>query len=250
MSKLGIVIQARMGSSRLPNKMMMPFYKDLSLLDVILETASRFSGNYKVIVATSEKSIDNIIEEKALSHHLSVYRGDESDVLKRFIDAAEFHDLEAVVRVCADNPFISYKYIAFLIDLFNKIDKDYISFKTKIGIPSIKTHYGFFAEIVKLSALKKVSQLTNDVFYHEHVTNYIYSHTDIFDIHLIEMPFKENSSIRLTIDTIDDFKLAQNIYSELIELEQSTEPENIINYLELHPEYLELMNKQIQLQQK
>lgn len=239
-----------MGSSRLPNKMMMPFYKDLSLLEVILKSVKILNEKYKVIVATSDQPIDNVIENCVINNKLSVFRGSESDVLKRFIDAAEEHGIDVVIRICADNPFISYKYILTLIEEFEKNSTDYLSFKNNLGVPVIKTHYGFFSEIVKVSALKKIANYTNELFFHEHVTNYIYTHPDNFQIKLIDIPFKENGNVRLTIDTFKDFELTQKIYSQLIEQFGNVDPENVMRYLEKHPEYLEIMKEQIQLQQK
>ena len=250
MSRIGIIIQARMDSTRLPGKMILPFYAELTLLDVVLKKVEEFSAIYPIILATSIRQKDDIIESYANKYNMTCYRGDELDVLKRFIIAAEKNGIDTVVRVCADNPFLSSKLIMDLLTVSKKNKFDYISYQNSEGIPTIRTHYGFFAEIVTLSALKKVSELTEHNLYHEHVTNFIYTNCDLFKIKLLKIPFEENNKVRLTIDTQEDFNLAKIIYSDLMNTKLNVEPETVMNYLSKNLNYLDLMNQQIKLQTK
>lgn len=250
MKKVGIIIQARMGSSRLPGKMTMPFYKEMSLLDVILQKFNKLRLDFPVVVATSENSKDDVIVEYANKHSLLSFRGDEQNVLSRFINAAKKNGVDVVVRVCADNPFLSVSLITNLIESYNTKKVDYLSYKNKEGIPTIRTHYGFFAELVKLSALEKIESLTTDEFYQEHVTNFIYSNQHLFKMKLLDIPFDENEKVRLTIDTKEDFKLAQKIYFDLMETNGNVEPAVVMGYLNQHPDYLDLMYEQIKAQKK
>lgn len=250
MKKIGIVIQARMGSSRLPGKMTLPFYNDFTLLGVILDKFKQVSKEIPIIVATTENVKDDVIVNCAKKHNLISFRGDEHNVLARFIAAAEKNEIDVVVRVCADNPFLSTRFIINLIDAFNKKEVDYVSYKNNEGMPTIRTHYGFFAELVKLSTLKKIETFTQDKIYQEHVTNYIYSHPHLFELNLLDIPFSESDKVRLTIDTQEDFKLAQQIYSELMDSKGNVEPETVMSYLNDHPEHLDLMYEQINAQKK
>jgi spore coat polysaccharide biosynthesis protein SpsF len=81
--------------------------------------------------------------------------------------------------------------------------------------PVIKTHFGLWGECISLNALKRVEEETIDLIYREHVTNYIYTHPSSFDIKLIDVPeiVRKNKGIRLTVDTIDDFRIAQKLYT-------------------------------------
>lgn len=250
MKKVGIIIQARMGSSRLPGKMTMPFYKEMCLLDVILQKFNKLRLDFPVVVATSENSKDDVIVEYANKHSLLSFRGDEQNVLSRFINASKKNGVDVVVRVCADNPFLSVSLITNLIESYNTKEVDYLSYKNKEGIPTIRTHYGFFAELVKLSALEKIESLTKDEFYQEHVTNFIYSNQYLFKIKLLDIPFDENEKVRLTIDTKEDFKLAQKIYFDLMETKGNVEPAVVMEYLNQHQDYLDLMYEQIKAQRK
>ena len=98
-----------------------------------------------------------------------------------------------------------------------------------------------------LDALKKVKTLTDEPLYHEHVTNYIYSHLSDFFVSWIDGPecLQEHSDIRLTIDTEDDFRNAAKIYSDLCLADPYPTISDIVNYLDNHPKYYEYMRNQI-----
>ena len=103
--KFAFMIQARLGSTRLPGKILLPFYKNRSILDLLIEKLQQVSGA-KVILATSISPLNDELEAFARTKNCEVYRGDETDVLKRFIDAAEKYGVEHIIRVCSDNPFL------------------------------------------------------------------------------------------------------------------------------------------------
>jgi spore coat polysaccharide biosynthesis protein SpsF len=230
--------------------MLKTFYENDLLIDTILKKFEGLVSDIPVILATTINEKDNILEEYANKYSLLCYRGSEDDVLKRFIEAAEKHHIDVVIRVCADNPFLSVEYIKHLISAYQNAPSNYISYQNSDGIPTIRTHYGFFSELVELSALKKVAGLTNEKLYQEHVTNYIYDHAKDFSINLLKIPFSENNSTRLTIDTIDDFIISQEIYSDLKRQGKDTEPSTIMAYLNANIKYFNTMNEQIKNQKK
>ena len=123
---------------------------------------------------------------------------------------------------------------------------DYISFDID-GTPSIKTHFGFWGEFVTLDALKRVIGFTDDLLYREHVTNYIYSHPELFNIQWISGSpvVSKHHNIRLTIDTLEDFSVAQRIYRDLQEKRGEISIEVIVDYVRRHAEYIQLMKQQI-----
>lgn len=101
---VGIIIQARMGSTRLPGKILKKFDGEKTLLETLLENLHKVSG-VKVIVATSVNANNDQLENFLLEKGEFVYRGSESDVLDRFIQAAEINHVDGIVRICSDNPF-------------------------------------------------------------------------------------------------------------------------------------------------
>lgn len=244
--KVTFLIQARLGSTRMPGKILKPFFQNKSILDLLIEKLKQVT-EADIILATSTSDNNNPLEEFAKEKGIAFFRGSESDVLKRFIDAAKQFGANRLIRVCSDNPFLELKSIQELIDYANNNPEyDYISFNVN-GTPSIKTHYGFWTEYVTLDALRKVASLTNEALYHEHVTNYIYTHPEQFKIKLLNTPEElvKHSDIRLTIDTKTDFENAQAVYADLVKSNNYPTIGDIICYLDKHPQYYQTMKQEI-----
>ena len=106
MENLGIIIQARTGSTRLPFKMTLPFFNDRGILELLLSRLKKAGLADKTIVATTENVRDDIICNIARNAGVSYFRGSESDVLDRFIQAANHYYVSKIIRICADNPFL------------------------------------------------------------------------------------------------------------------------------------------------
>ena len=205
-----------------------------------------------IILATSVNENNDVLVETAKQYGINYFRGSENDVLQRFIDAAKEFDATNIIRVCADNPFLDVFYIEQLMEKFEQFNCDYLSYMTSDGIPSIKTHYGFWAEAVKLSALEKVKSLTDDSLYHEHVTNFIYANRDIFDVNFFSIipEIDRHKDIRLTIDTQVDFDIQKEIFSKLNNYIPNFTSLNVIDFLEDNPHYLQIMKDEILKNQK
>lgn len=249
---INFIVQARSGSSRLPNKILLPFYNGKCILELLIEKLKQIK-NAKVIIATSINPNCDRIEIVAKKSNAFCYRGSEEDVLQRFIDAAINFNADSIIRVCSDNPFLDLSSIKQLIDYVNMLEDapDYVSFDIS-GTPSIKTHYGFWTEYTNIQTLKKVKSLTDEKLFHEHVTNYIYSHPDFFNIKWINGPdcLAGHKNIRLTIDTEEDFINAQIIYKELCSIDPYPTIDKIVTYLDCHQEYYLSMKKQITINSK
>ena len=239
-----IIIQARTGSTRLANKMMLPFHNGKTILEILIDRLIKAYGSENIILATTDNKLDDALEEVARQQKISCFRGDEQNVLKRFVDCAQMHKAENIVRVCADNPFLDVQLASELIAFSGKRKCDYVSYKVN-DVPAIKTHYGFFAEYVSLNTLKRVLLKTTDKLFLEHVTNYIYTHPEGFNIEWLEAPesIAANSDIRLTVDTLEDFEICKSIYSEL---EPDFSYKDILKIVNLNPGLQSKMSTQIQ----
>lgn len=230
--KTGIIVQARTGSTRLPNKVLLPFYQEQCILDIILQKLKTL--NHPIVVATSNHPNDNEIVKVTSRNNIHVFTANEENVLERFINCAQENNFSNVIRVCSDNPFIDTSFIEELVD--ESADYSAHFFQDK---PSIQTHWGLFAEFVSLAALKKIHSLTKEKTYLEHVTNYIYQNPELFTITKMNPPIlcQANDDIRLTVDTAEDFKLAQNLYKLCVEkninFKLSTILENITQEMKL-----------------
>lgn len=206
---VGIIIQARMGSSRLPGKTM----KDLAgepLLYYSVKRAIQSKYTDKVIVATTDKSKDNLIEMWCEDNNISCYRGNENDVLDRYYQCAKENNLDFVVRATADNPFIDPKIIDLLILTSIEYNVDYVTMRHKTNT----WPYGLDVEVVRIDALKKAWERASLKEHKEHVTLYIKDNNCEFTIKEV---FIENdlSNVRLTVDYDKDFKIANEIMKKL-----------------------------------
>lgn len=243
---IGIIIQARMGSTRLPGKILKQFYGGKTLLETLLDNLHKVSGA-KVIVATSVNENNDQLETFLLEKGELVYRGSENDVLDRFIKAAEANGVDGIVRICSDNPFMDWQGVAALVEKAQKSDADYIGFRIN-DTPSILTHFGFWGEFVTLDALKRVYSTTElGTPAHEHVTFHVYKHPDDYKCEWISGPdfLEGRDDIRLTIDTPDDLQNALKVYSDLKAKDENFTLKDVVEYLDAHEDIKQSMMKNI-----
>jgi spore coat polysaccharide biosynthesis protein SpsF len=238
MRKLGIVIQARLNSTRLPKKILLPVNNEPLILFLLKRIIA--SIDLPLIVATSTSSGDDELCQLLQDNGILYYRGSEQDVLERFIGAAEAADFTDIIRICSDNPFLDLTYLDKLIKSWrDDSTSDYISYAIH-GSPVILTHLGVFAEIIKLDALKKVKQLFPDnTLYKEHVTNGVYKNADHFRVRFIEIAaeLENTTDVRLTVDTAEDYERIRFISTACKDLSFPS----ILQFLEQHPEIKESM---------
>ena len=243
---IGIIIQARMGSTRLPGKILKPFYGGKTLLETLLENLHKVNG-VKVIVATSVNKNNDQLESFLRERNELVYRGSENDVLDRFIKAAEENNVEGIVRICSDNPFMDWHGVAKLVEKAKTSDADYIGFRINEK-PSILTHFGFWGEYVTLNASKRVYSTTDlGTPDHEHVTFHVYKHPEEYKCEWIAGPdfLEGRDDIRLTIDTPDDLQNAVKVYSDLKSKDDNFTLKDVVEYLDAHEEIKKSMLKNI-----
>ncbi len=250
MSDLGIILQARTGSTRMPEKVILPFYQEQSILDLLLEKVKKL--HVPMVLATTVNPSDDRICRIARKHNVPVFRGSENDVLDRFIQASPQFGFNKIIRVCADNPFLDFSGMQTLISEFELSKADYLSFQLAGTKPSILTHFGFWTEAVRLEALEKASQLSSEKIYHEHVTNFIYSHPELFNVQFIQADplVFSRTDIRMTLDTPEDFEIQQHIFASISAKNPNFGIPEIVSWLDRHPEFLERMKKEILKNQK
>lgn len=225
--------------------MILPFIEGKSILELLIEHLL-LNQKLPIIVATTKSIGDDILVEKLKKIRVQIFRGSEEDVLDRFIDAAESFGIKKIIRICADNPFLDVKSIEKLYQEAKIGQIDYIGFQVN-DLPSIKTHFGFWAEYVTLDALNRVKASTHSQVYREHVTNYIYEHPNNFYIKWLPTPIylKERNDIRLTVDTENDFNTLMVIYKALQSRQKKFSIKSIVKYLDQHSEVLQSMKNEI-----
>lgn len=244
---IGIIVQARMGSTRFKGKVLKKIYNDETILDITLKNLKPL--NCDIIIATSTNKLDNDIVKFAIKNNLKYYCGDEFNVLKRFIDSALEFNISKIIRICSDNIFIQPKLLSPFIE-YNNSNYDYISYK--IGDKNaILTHWGLFGEYVSLEALKKVLKRTKNKNHLEHITSYIYKNPNDFNIHFLDVPSElMREDIRLTIDTFEDYIICKKIIHYLNAKKLDWDYKNILNFINKNSDILDIMKKNIEKNKK
>jgi len=231
-----------MASTRYSGKILKPIYKEKTVLDLLLENLGTL--NIKIVIATTFNEPDKAIIETAQKHGVYYFRGDENNVLKRYIDCAKEHGINQIIRITSDNVFIQPDLIKPLIKLEDS-DYDYVSYH--IGNKNVVlTHWGFFGEFVTLKALEKVISESSNKKDLEHVTHYIYNHPNDFNLSFLNVPPElERDDIRLTIDIKEDFEICKEIVNHLFRNNIEMNYKNILNYLDINPSLIERMKDNI-----
>lgn len=235
--KIVAIVQARMGSTRLPGKVLKEINKK-SLLNYQVERMSQVKLINQIVVATTPNGNEEIIK-LCKFNNLDYFIGSENNVLERYYQAAKKFDADIIVRMTADCPLIDPDVVNQIISYYLENNFDYVSNTQKRTFPR-----GLDAEVFSFKALEKAYNEANKEYELEHVTPYIYLNKNIFTIgqyiHEIDL-----SGIRLTVDTREDFQLVQSIISELYECNKNFRLQDIINLLNKKPQLLEI-NKNIQ----
>lgn len=240
--KIVCIIQARMGSERLPNKVM----KDLLGKPMIEYTLTRLKGcKYidDIILATTDKEEDNILAEYVLNLGYNVFRGNENDVLKRYKDTNDLYNGDIIIRVTGDCPLIDSVIVDNVITYFLANTYDYV----RLDVPDTFIR-GFDVEIFSKEALDRVYSIVSqkdEAIYKEHVTLYMYRHLDEFNIGFVKGNEFYNKDYRLCVDTIEDFNLVEKIYRHFGNVNVCAK--DIVKYLDNNNEIL--INKSVSQKQ-
>lgn len=199
------LIQARIGSNRLPNKMMLSL-NGKPIIDWVIKRVQTSDLLDDIVAAIPLSQENDILEKQIRSHGVKVFRGSENNVLNRFFEAATMFDASHIVRVCADNPLIDGHEIDNLVKFYfnNPCDYAYNHIPEKNLYPN-----GIGAEIVSFDLLKKLHEIAYIPKHLEHCLSYIWDNSEQFSIKTFDPPDKElhHPEIRLDIDTFDDYYL-------------------------------------------
>lgn len=200
MDSVGILIQARLSSSRYPGKMLQ-LMNDIPLVEYVYKRCLLAKTASRVVVITSEELSDDELYNYCTNHNIQVFRGSLHDVLQRYLDAADFYNLDFIVRVCGDSPFVDYGAIDILVNMAISNDLDYCY------LDSTGTFPGFISEVISRKTLKRVAGKASEPEDREHVTRYIRNHLSDFKVQSlsIQTPGFHEMMPKLTIDYPEDY---------------------------------------------
>lgn len=237
--KTVITIEARMLSSRLPGKVLLPILGK-PMLELMIERLRRVKQADAIVIATTVDPSCDPIEE--LAHRLGVgcLRGSEDDVLDRVLQAARSADADLIVETTGDCPLIDPGVIDRIIEEFHAREVDYSANVLRPTWPR-----GLDVQVFPRAVLERVASLTQDPADREHVSLYIYEHPEIFRLHNVESGLApEIADLRLTVDTPQDFDLISRIYGALYPTQPDFRIADILKVLDAHPDWRDL-NREI-----
>lgn len=204
--QIGIILQARCNSKRLPNKVIKNI-NHKSILQLIIERLKNIPHT-QLVIATTKGQEDDTICKICLKNDVLFYRGKKNDVLSRYYEVSSLYKFKTIIRTNADCPFLDKDILKKMLSIFNKKKYDYFSNILEPSFPS-----GLHIEIFNQKTLKIANREAISVSDREHVTPYIYRNNKKFFIG----SFKNNKNLsfhRWTIDYLEDLKFVKKVYKE------------------------------------
>lgn len=235
MLKIATIIQARMGSSRLPGKVMLKICKK-TVLEHVINRVEKSKLVDEIIIATTKKESDEIIVKEATRCGVKYFKGSEEDVLSRYYFAAKENDVDIIIRITSDCPLIDSHIIDEVIDFYLKNDYDIV---TNAGNDLIQRTYprGLDVEIFSLKALENAHSNAKEKYQREHVTPYIYENSEKIYYYKNEEDYSKH---RWTLDTKEDFELINIIYNNLYNGDHEFYFHDILNFINNNLELIKI----------
>jgi len=214
---VGIIIQTRTGSTRLPAKVMMKADDKLLMIDYVINQLKHSKLHNEIVIATTNLKQDDVIFDYVTNRNVQCFRGDEKNVLERHYQCAKKHGFSSIVRIPSDKPLIDPTIVDSVIEKFQSNNYDYISnFSVDVSDDKFIASYpsGTEVEIFSFTALEAAWKNATSEDDKEHVTPYIYSHPEKFNIFNIKSK-KNLSQFRWALDYENDLKLIRIIISKV-----------------------------------
>lgn len=229
--KIAFLITARLKSTRLPLKVIKPMHGKPMIVHM-LDRIKQSKSLDDIIICTSNESQDDPLVEVAANEGIQCYRGDGDDVIGRLLGAAEEHDVDYIINITADCPFVDPFYIDEIVELYKQTNADLIR---AWDLP-----HGAFSYGIKTSAIKKVIELKDssdtEVWYQ------YFTDTGLFDVVDLNVNnnFHKRPGLRMTLDYPDDWDFFEAIFNELYEEGNVFALDDILQLLDDKPEIIDL----------
>ncbi|RZD44667.1 MAG: acylneuraminate cytidylyltransferase [Thaumarchaeota archaeon] len=227
--KVIVIIQARMGSTRLPGKVL-KIIEGKPLLEHQIDFLKQSELSDQIIIATTTLLEDNKIEDLANRINITCFRGNRDDVLERYYKCAKKFKGDLIVRITADNPLVEPTLVDKIIQLA-------INSKCDFATNMIKQTYplGYLVEVFPFNILENLYLNQKDPLTREHVTYHIKRNPTLYNIQNYSLPQEiAHPEWRLAVDEEKDFEIMKKIFSFLYVKDEFIRYESIIDLLESH----------------
>ncbi|WP_319417365.1 cytidylyltransferase domain-containing protein [Marispirochaeta aestuarii] len=202
----GVILQARLDSSRLPAKALLDL-QGKTVVEHAMAALRKLSSAEVFILATDPESAD-FFRHKAEAEGFELFIGPKEDVLRRFADAARHYGLDLIVRATGDNPLVSWELAGESLDLQREADADYAACSD--------APLGTGVEVIAARALLEADRLARDPYEREHVCPYLYRRPEEYKISV--SPVRESRRLpeaRVTVDTLEDYRHISALFRSL-----------------------------------
>lgn len=239
--KTVVIVQARMTSTRLPGKVLLPLAGE-PILTRLVERLRRVRLAQEIVIATTTNASDDPIASLCTQMGVPCHRGSEHDVLARYADAAQAHAADVVVRITSDCPLIDPALVGQAIATYQEGDSDYVSNMLPPTWP-----YGMAVEVFSAAALHEAHVQATQDSEREHVTPFIYWHPQRYRLRNIASP-QDLSHHRWTVDTHEDYELVRRLFETLYPTHPTFTLADLLALMEAHPDWLRI-NQHIEQKQ-
>ncbi len=236
--KVVATIEARMTSTRLPGKVLIPMAGEPNLKRLI-ERLRRSTYVDEIVIATTTNAPDNAIVALAEEIGCKVWRGSEDNVLQRVLEAAQSVEADLIVEITGDCPLVDWRHIDHLIELYTEGGYDYVSNTLERTFPR-----GFDVQVFSRSTLEEVNSLTQDSVDQENVSLYIYNHPERYKLGNLAASGKmRRPELRVTLDTKEDYQLLTTIFEKLLPHNFDFSAEDVVDLFDREPTLADINNE-------
>jgi spore coat polysaccharide biosynthesis protein SpsF len=230
---IGCIVQARMGSTRLPGKVMMKIQNNNTMIDFVIHQLQFSKTLNKIIVATTTLSEDDKIINLLDQKKIEFFRGSEKDVLSRYYECAKSYSLDVIVRITSDCPLIDPQIVDQLIEKFLECNCDFVS----AGFPRTFPQGSADIEVFSFRTLKKVWLEAKKPSDREHVCTYIYNNPEKFKIKKVPNT-SDYANFKWSVDRENDLKFVKEIVKKIPQRPILTD--NILDLLKNEPKLIDI----------
>ena len=231
---IAAIIQARMSSTRLPGKIFLEAC-GMSMLEHMITRVKHSKKIDEVVIATSNNSADDLIEEWCKKHKIKCFRGPEQDVLKRYKLTSDFINADTIIRLCADSPLIDPKIIDDILEIYELNNYDYV---TNLFPVDGRTYPdGLNVEVFSSDILDELDKNAKKPSDREHVTFHLWTQPERFKLFRHDYPINL-SKFRFNLDYIQDYCLIRSVFEALYPQNNLFTLEDTIDWLKQNPKIL------------
>jgi N,N'-diacetyllegionaminate synthase len=225
-AKIAVLIAARMKSSRLPRKAILPI-RGIPSIQRCLQNCIKFPSVDEVILATSTEKEDDALGDFTLGGQVKFWRGDPVDVLSRYLGACQRYKIDVVIRVTGDSPVVSPEIAGFLLKSHFASGADFTQ--------ACRFSVGTNCEVYNTEALEKVMRMAGRAEHSEHMSLYMINNQDIFKVNIADLPEEWIRDYRLTLDYKEDLEMFQALFGVLEEEDLEMSLANMFMILDRNP---------------